>query len=691
MASTCVSFWQTTSKCLHARTFSAPARKQRQKRPGKGAWHPQSLSLREAPAHGKLVPKLLIDNIEVEVPARTNLLQACTQAGVEIPHFCYHERLSVAGNCRMCLVELEGSSKLVASCAMPAMHGMKVKTCTPTVVRAREGVMEFLLINHPLDCPICDQGGECDLQDQAMAYGFDRSRFKENKRAIKDKYMGPLIRTIMTRCIHCTRCIRFASEVAGVETLGVLGRGENAEITSLEQAVDSPLSGNLVDICPVGALTSRPYAFRARPWELTHTNSVDVLDALGSAIRIDSRGQEVVRILPRLHEEINEEWIHDKTRYACDGLARQRLDRPYLRKHGKLKPVGWKEALGEAGARLEPGGCRIAAIAGDLCDVESVFSLRQLFSGLGSANLECRQDGAHIDPQCRSGYLFNSGIAGIEQVDALLLIGCDLRREAPLVDARVRKRFLRGGMRIARIGCADAESGYPVETLGETPAVLRAIALGDHPFVEQCRKVGKAAMILGMSALQRPDGAVLLSLARRAAEVLGMVDPTWNGFNLLQRAAGRVGALDVGFCSSPDRNVGDIFVDCREGRISTVFLLGADEFDMQQLGDAFVIYQGHHGDKGAHRADLILPGAAYSEKDALYVNMEGRVQEACKAVFPPGDAREDWKILRALCEHIGRKPVFSWIENGGWSSRFLASEVERFRGFVCREDLHGIV
>jgi NADH-quinone oxidoreductase subunit G len=606
------------------------------------------------------MPKLTIDGQQIEVEAGLTVLQACEAAGVEIPRFCYHERLSVAGNCRMCLVEMEKSPKPIASCAMPAADGMVIKTDSPMAIKARKGVMEFLLINHPLDCPICDQGGECDLQDQAMAYGFDRGRFHENKRAVTEKYMGPLIRTIMTRCIQCTRCVRFSAEIAGVEDLGALGRGEHLEIgTYVEKAVASELSGNLVDICPVGALTSKPYAFVARPWELAKTPSVDVLDAVGSNIRVDSRGREVLRVLPRVHEAINEEWIADKTRHACDGLKRQRLDRPYVRRDGKLRPASWAEAFTAIAEALKglPGE-RIAAIAGDLADLESMYALKALMQALGSPNLECRQDGAQIDPSARAGWLFNTTIAGIEQADACLIIGSNPRWEAPLVNARLRKRYVAGGFKLAAIG-PQVDLSYPARQLGGGPETLAALAEGRIDFAETLKQAKKPMLILGMGALARPDGAAILALARRLAEQSNMIQEGWNGFNLLHTAAARVGGLELGFVPGRGgRDLAGILDGCGSGAIGAVYLLGADEIDTRRLGKAFVIYQGHHGDAGAHRADVVLPGAAYTEKNATYVNLEGRVQQGNLAVCAPGEAKEDWAILRALSERLGRKLPF---------------------------------
>jgi NADH-quinone oxidoreductase subunit G len=601
------------------------------------------------------MPKLKIDDVEVEVPAGYTVLQACEVAGVEIPRFCYHERLSIAGNCRMCLVEMEKSPKPIASCAMPAADNMVIKTNTPMAKKARQGVMEFLLINHPLDCPICDQGGECDLQDQAVAYGMDHSRYKENKRAVRDKYMGPLIKTIMTRCIHCTRCVRFATEVAGVDDLGLLYRGENAEITTyLEKAFASELSGNAIDLCPVGALTSKPYAFVARSWELTKTESVDALDALGAAVRVDARGNEVLRVLPRLNEDVNEEWISDKARFACDGLRRQRLDRPYVRKNGRLEAVDWAEALAVAAEKLKAAGDKAAAIAGDLCDAEAMVALKDLMAGLGSTNIDCRQDGAKLDASTRAGYIFNAGIAAIEDADVILLVGTNPRWEAAVLNARLRKRFLMGGLKIAAVG-PKVDLTFPVQHLGAGPQTLSDLVAGSHPFFETLKGARKPMLIIGQGALRRADGAAVLAAARALAEKAGLVREDWNGFCVLHTAAARVGGLDLGLVPGPGgRDVQGILDGAAKGEIPVVYLLGADEIDTSKLGRAFVIYQGHHGDAGAHRADVILPGAAYTEKNATYVNTEGRVQLGRLASFPPGEAREDWKILRALSDRLGK-------------------------------------
>jgi NADH-quinone oxidoreductase subunit G len=604
---------------------------------------------------------ITVDGEEHEVQDGLTLLQALQSVGKEVPHFCYHERLSIAGNCRMCLVEVEKAPKPVASCAQPVMDGMVVFTDSEKTRKARQGVMEFLLINHPLDCPICDQGGECDLQDQAMAYGFDRTRFHENKRAVHDKYMGPLVKTIMTRCIHCTRCIRFATEVAGVEELGALGRGEHMEITTyLERSLTSELSANVIDLCPVGALTSKPYAFTARSWELRKTESVDVMDAVGASIRVDTRGSEVMRILPRLNDDVNEEWISDKSRFVYDGLRRQRLDQPYVRVDGKLQPASWKEAFAAITEKAKGlDGSALAAIAGDLVDCESMFALKELMAALGAPNLDCRQDGAKLDPGNRAGYLFNSTIAGIDQADALLIAGSNPRIEAAVLNARIRKRWLAGGFPVGVIGEA-VDLTYPYTHLGAGPETLQEVADGKHSFAKTLADAERPMLVLGQGALARTDGAAVLALARHIAEETGMVGKDWNGFNVLHTAAARVGGLDLGFVPGKGgRDVDGILEGAEKGEIKLVYLLGADEFDIDRLGapgdGPFVIYQGHHGDRGAHRADVILPGAAYTEKHCIYVNTEGRPQRGFLAAFPPGEAREDWAIVRALSDALGHK------------------------------------
>lgn len=602
------------------------------------------------------MPKLTIDGREIEVEAGTTVLQAAEQLGIEIPRFCYHERLAIAGNCRMCLVEIEKMPKPVASCAMPVGEGMVVHTNNANVRKARQGVMEFLLINHPLDCPICDQGGECDLQDQAMAYGRDHSRYTEEKRAVVEKNFGPLIKTFMTRCIQCTRCIRFITEVAGTPVLGAVSRGEHMEVTTyLDSGINSELSGNLIDLCPVGALTNGPASYTYRSWELKKTESVDAMDALGSAIRVDARGNEVVRVLPRVNDDINEEWLGDRSRFACDGLKRQRLDRCYVRRDGKLAPASWGEALAAVAAKVKgTAGTRIAAIAGDQADCESMVALKDLMASLGSPNLDCRQDGARLDASVRASYLFNSTIAGIEDCDALLIVGSNPRKEAPVLNARIRKRWLRGGFKVARIG-HKSDLAFKYDHLGDGASVLADIAAGKHPFFEVLKNAERPALILGQGALVGADGAAVLALARKLADAAGMVKDGWNGFNVLHTAAARVGGLDLGFVpAAGGRDVAGILDGAAKGEIEVAVLLGADEIDMKGLGDAFVVYVGSHGDAGAHRADVVLPGSAYTEKNATYVNTEGRVQRTRLAVFAPGEAKEDWKIIRALSDAIGK-------------------------------------
>ncbi len=593
------------------------------------------------------MPKLTIDGMEVTVEPGTSIIQAAEQLGIEIPRFCYHDKLSVPANCRMCLVEVEKSPKPVASCAMPCVEDMKVMTNSPLAQKARKGVIEMLLINHPLDCPICDQGGECDLQDQTVAFGFDRSRYREEKRAVKDKDLGPLVETKMTRCIQCTRCVRFGEEIAGVEEMGVLGRGEHLEIgTYVQQMVTSELSGNIIDICPVGALTNKPYSFLARPWELRKVESIDVLDAVGSNIRVDLRGGEVLRVLPRLNEAVNEEWISDKTRFAIDGLLYQRLDQPYVRTNGKLQPASWQQAF-EVIAQSLAGvnGSKIGAVAGDLADCESIVALKDLMGKLGSKNLECRQDGAQFDVSEPSGYLFNTTIAGIEKADAILLVGTNPRTEAALINARIRKTFLANRVKVGVIG-PQLELNYKYKYLGAGPDTLEELLTATGGFAEVLANAKNPMIILGAGALRRGDGMAIHALARKVAEKFNMVKDGWNGFNLLHTAASRVGALSLGFSGGSLDTIlgGDV-----------VYLLGADEIPLSKIGaNSFVIYQGHHGDRAAARADVILPGAAYTEKNATYVNTEGRVQVAKQATFPPGEAREDWKIIRALSEIIGQ-------------------------------------
>ncbi|MGJ0620268.1 MAG: NADH-quinone oxidoreductase subunit NuoG [Methylocystis sp.] len=597
--------------------------------------------------------KILVDGVEVDVPSDFTLLQACEQAGVEIPRFCYHERLSIAGNCRMCLVEVKGGPpKPQASCAMsvkdlrPGPNGAppEVFTKSPMVKKAREGVMEFLLINHPLDCPICDQGGECDLQDQALVFGVDSSRYHENKRAVEDKYIGVLVKTEMNRCIHCTRCVRFTAEVAGTGDMGAIGRGEDMEITTyLESAMSSELQGNVADLCPVGALLPKPQSFRGRPWEYQKTETIDVMDALGAAIRVDSRGREVMRILPRVNDLVNEEWISDKTRQIVDGLRTQRLDRPYIRENGRLRPASWQEALAAVAAKTKATqASRIGALVGDLAAVEETFALKLLAEQLGTPHLDCRQDGAKLNPKFgRASYLFNATIAGIEQAGAALIIGANPRKESPVLNARLRKRWLKGDFKISLVG-ERADLTYDDDYLGAGPESLMQ-------FIRSAAPAEKLLVIVGQGALARDDGEAVLTLAAQAAQKLGGLGDGWNGFSVLHTAAARVGALDLNF--TPGAGGLDARAMAKAGALDLIFNLGADEIAIEP--GAFVVYIGAHGDRGAHRADVILPGAAYTEKSGLYVNTEGRVQRAFRVVFPPGEAREDWVVLRALSGALG--------------------------------------
>ncbi len=614
--------------------------------------------------------QIKVDGELIEVPDYYTLMQAAEAAGKQIPRFCFHERLSVAGNCRMCLVEVKGGPpKPQASCAMgvkdlrPGPNGepAEIFTNTPMVKKAREGVLEFLLINHPLDCPICDQGGECDLQDQAMAFGLDSSRFTENKRIVEDKYLGPLIKTIMTRCIHCTRCVRFTTEIAGINELGLLGRGEDAQITPyIERALSSELVGNIVDLCPVGALTSRPYAFTARPWELTKTETIDVMDALGSAIRVDSRGCEVMRILPRINEDINEEWISDKTRYVWDGLKRQRLDRPYVRKGKKLVEANWDEALNLVARKIKKAGNRVGAIAGDLAGVEEMYALKKLINSVGSNNIDCRPPMSALEANMDRGvYIFNPTIAGIEESDCILIIGANPRFEASLLNVRIRKTWRAKDLPIGLVG-QRVDLTYDYTHLGEDIDSVKALATGSHKFNKILKKAKKPIVIVGEGAISlaknsKKTGRDILSMSLMIANNAGALREDWNGFGLLHNAAARVGGLDIGFV--PDNGGASSLEQlelAKKGELDIIFLLGADEYDLQSLDKTFVVYIGSHGDVGAHHADVILPAAAYTEKSAIYVNSEGRVQMTKRAVFPPGEAKEDWAIIRALSARIDK-------------------------------------
>ena len=607
------------------------------------------------------MPIAKVNGVEVEFEPGMTVLQVAELAGEEIPRFCYHERLSIAGNCRMCLVEVKpGPPKPQASCALPAAENQEIFTNTPMVKKAREGVMEFLLINHPLDCPICDQGGECDLQDQAMGYGRDGSRYSENKRAVEEKEMGPLIKTVMTRCIQCTRCVRFITEVAGVPEIGLISRGEDVEITTyLGAAVTSELSGNVNDLCPVGALTHKPWTFNYRPWELKKTQSIDVMDALGSAVRIDSRGAQVMRALPRINEDINEEWLSDKSRYAVDGLGRQRLDRPYVRVGGKLAPATWGEAFAAVAAKIKATSPeKVGVIAGDLQDAESMKAALDLFGGLGVKNLDCRQDGTALGAGPRESWLFNTTLAGIEQADVVLLVGTNPRLEAPVFNARLRKLWLNGRTRFGVIG-QQADLTYDYDYLGAGPASITGLAKSKSDFVAALKDAKNPAIIIGQGALARTDGGAVLKALGGLAKSFNIVREGWNGWNVLHNAAARVGGLDLGFLPGEGGlTTGQML---KPGALDLLFLLGADEIEASASG-AFTVYLGSHGDRGAHKADVILPGAAYTEKNGLYANTEGRVQMGERAVFPKGEAKEDWSILRALSEQVGAKLPYDSLD-----------------------------
>ena len=603
------------------------------------------------------MPKIIVNNKEVEFEEGMTILQACELAGAEIPRFCYHERLSIAGNCRMCLVEMEKSPKPVASCAMPAVDGMKIKTNTSFVEKARKGVMEFLLANHPLDCPVCDQGGECDLQDQSLFYGLDNSRYTENKRQVKEKYMGPLIKTEMTRCIHCTRCIRFATEIAGIPELGAVGRGEDMEITTyLEKSMESELSANVIDLCPVGALTSKPYAFEARPWDLKKTETIDVMDAVGSNIRVDTYGWEVKRILPRVNEDINEEWISDKTRYACDGLLKQRLDTPYIRENGRLKKSSWSQTLKLLITKLksfDPN--EIAGLVGDLADLEMTYCFKSFFeNSVGSKNLECRQDKIYINPEERMNYIFNSSIKGIEDSDLILLVGTNPRLEATILNARIRKAYINSRLKIYSIG-NPGDLTYPYQNIGSNTSVIKEIVSDSHEISSKIKKSKKPLVIIGESALYGKAGQYVFETLKNFLFSNNFIKKEWNALNILTQQASRVGAIDLGIHSINEKENFSFFDKLDNDDFKFLYLLGVDNINFDKK-DKFVVYQGSHGDKGAEIADIILPGAAYTEKNGLFVNLEGKLQNAYKASYPPGDAREDWVIFKDLANMM-KKPL----------------------------------
>jgi len=601
------------------------------------------------------MPKVIVNNKEVEFEEGMTVLQACELAGAEIPRFCYHESLSIAGNCRMCLVEIEKSPKPIASCAMPASDGMKIKTNTPFVDKARKGVMEFLLANHPLDCPVCDQGGECDLQDQSLFYGFDKSRYTENKRQVKEKYMGPLIKTQMTRCIHCTRCIRFANEVAGIPELGATGRGEDTEITTyLEKSMESELSANVIDLCPVGALTSKPYAFEARPWDLKKTETIDVMDAVGSNIRVDTYGWEVKRVLPRVNDDINEEWISDKTRYACDGLLKQRLDTPYIRENGKLKKSTWDEALKLLVTKLKSfNPNEIGGLVGDLADLEMIYSFKSFFEKcIGSKNIECRQDRIYINPLERMNYIFNSKINGIEDSDFVLLVGTNPRLEATILNARIRKAYIKNKIKIYSIG-DPGDLTYPYLTIGSSTLLIREIISGSHEISNKIKKAKKPIVIIGDSALYGKSGKYVFEALKNFLYQNNFIRKDWNALNILTQQASRVGAIDLDVYSINKTENFSFFNKLDRDEFKFIYLLAADNINFEKR-DKFIVYQGSHGDKGAEIADIILPGSAYTEKNGLFINLEGKLQSAYKASYPPGDAREDWVIFKDIANMMKR-------------------------------------
>ena len=614
------------------------------------------------------MPKIIIDGKDFEVEENLSIIQACEVSGVEIPRFCYHEKLSVAGNCRMCLVDIEDargmSPKPVASCAMQVSDGLKIHTKTQRVKKAREGVMEFLLINHPLDCPICDQGGECDLQDQSVAYGLGGSRYEQNKRSVENKDMGPFIKTEMNRCIHCTRCVRFSTEVSGSDEIGAIGRGRDMEITTyLDIAVKSELSGNVIDLCPVGALTSKPYAFSARPWELKQTESIDVMDAVGSNIRIDTKGNKVMRVLPRNNDEINEEWISDKTRFFWDGLSLQRIDKPYLRENGKFRQVSWKKAIDVASDKLlNTNPKKIASITGDLVSIESIYSIKKLMDSIKSPNTECRQDGSKINGG-REKWLFNSKLSGIDVSDGCLLIGTNPRIEAALINSRIVRKSKEKNYSIGLLG-NKSELNYNYDYLGDDPSIIYDLIDNKSPFCEKLSEMNKPIMIIGQGALKGDEGEDYLNLCIELANNYNFLKNDWNGFNVLHTAASRPGAMEIGFLPKErGKNLDQIIDGYKKGDISTLFLLGADEIEISEKTDCFVIYQGHHGDKGANIADLILPSPSFNEQNGLFINTEGRIQESIRATFPIGEAKEDWEIISLISKKMGLENIDNSFED----------------------------
>ena len=607
------------------------------------------------------MPYITINHKEVEFENGMTVMQACELVGIEIPRFCYHDKLSIAGNCRMCLVEMEKSPKPIASCAMPAAEGMKILTNTRNVENARKGVMEFLLINHPLDCPICDQGGECDLQDQALHYGFDKSRYEENKRAVKNKHLGPLVSTIMTRCIHCTRCVRFSTEVAGVDDLGLLGRGESAEITTyLEKTIKSELSGNVIDLCPVGALTSKPYAFKARPWELNKTESIDVFDAMGSSIRIDTLGKKTLRVLPRMNEEINEEWISDKSRFAIDGLSKQRIDTPYLLKDGKLVIAEWDEVLVNITQEISKRGKEnTLALSGKFTDIETLFSAKSFLQSLGSNYFDCRYDNVQFIENQRASYLFNSSIQEIDNADAILLIGTNPRWEACVLNARIRKAYINNDCKIGLIG-KKLDLTYKYEHLSDSIEHINDLLNNNSPFSEVLKNSKKSLIIIGNSAINYRDGKEVLNVCSEIAKKYNVANNNFNGFNILQQDISKVGAVDIGFYNHDFAQNFDQNIKNHINKFNpVVFLLSADEINHSILEGAFIVYLGHHGDDLAQLADIVLPSPAYTEKSSTYMNMEGRVLQTTRCYHPLGVSKEEWKIFRALSNNFSQKLKFN--------------------------------
>jgi len=603
--------------------------------------------------------KLKVNEIDIEVEEGLTVLQACEKAGVEIPRFCYHEKLSIAGNCRMCLVELEKSPKPVASCAMPVAEGMNIKTNTEFVKKARKGVMEFLLANHPLDCPVCDQGGECDLQDQSMFYGVDKSRYKENKRDVSEKNMGPLIKTQMTRCIHCTRCVRFATEVAGVTEIGAIGRGEDMEITTyLEQSMQSELSANVVDLCPVGALTSKPYVFEARPWELKKTESIDVMDAIGSNIRVDTYGWEVKRILPRINEDINEEWISDKTRYACDGLLNQRLDIPYIKYNGKFEKASWNEVFNIIKSKFKnTDKDKICGITGDLVNMETLYLFKEFFNKtLGSYNVESRSDHTYLNPKKRENYLFNSKINGIEEADFIFLIGSNPRYEATILNARIRKAYLQNKTKIISLNDVG-DLTYPYESLNGDIENIKKITEDNHIVSSLIKEAKKPLIIFGQSSLKSKSAKYIIESIKSFLEKNKKMSEEWNSLNTISENASTVGSFDLGLYKTVDGS-NEVLKDLENHMFEIVYLLGVDNLKFEKKKE-FIIYQGSHGDKGAEIADIILPGAAYTEQNGYFTNLEGKIQKAYKASYPPEEAKEDWLIINELAEVMNHRKLFN--------------------------------